>query len=183
MRLVGNGASCPTVIEGTAKTIEGRRMYKLASRLLRVALIVLLLGTVLAQVLVRLLASQQATIAPEVAYLEVPYSVAAILFIGCVQVALLVVWRLLALVDGEVIFTRRAVRWVDVMAACAAVATILGAGVLVHMLSFVPGGGGPMIYFVAAAATGALASLLLIVVVRGVLESAIADGADAPVMI
>jgi hypothetical protein len=158
-------------------------MYKLASRLLRVALIVLLLGAVLAQVLVRVLASQQATMNPEVAYLEVPYSVAAILFIGCVQIALLVVWRLLALVDGEVIFTSRAVRWVDVMVACAAFATILSAGVLVHMLGFVPGGGGPMSYFVAAAATGALASALLIVVVRGVLESAITVRTGAPVMI
>lgn len=158
-------------------------MYRLASRLLRVVLIVLLLGTVLAQVLVRVAASQQATMVPEVAYLEVPYSVAAILFIGCVQVALLVVWRLLALVDGEAIFTRRAVRWIDVMVACAAVATILSAGVLVHMLGFVPGGGGPMIYFVAAAATGALASVLLIVVVRGVLGSAITTGPDARVSI
>jgi hypothetical protein len=154
-------------------------MYKLASRLLRVVLIVLLLGTALAQVLVRMLASQQATMVPEVAYLEVPYSVAAILCIGCVQVALLAIWRLLALVDGEAIFTHRAVRWIDVMVACAAVATILSAGVLVHMLGFVPGGGGPMIYPVAAAATGALASALLIVVVRGVLGSAITDGPDA----
>ena len=150
-------------------------MYKFASRLLRVALVVILLGTVLAQVLVRVLASQQATMLPEVAYLEVPYMAAAILFIGCVQVALVVVWRLLALVDGGAIFTRRALRWLDAITACGAVATILSGGVLLHMLGFVPGGGGPMAYYVAASATGALASVLLIVVVRGVLESAIAD--------
>ena len=116
-------------------------MNKLASRLLRVALVVLLLGSVLAQVLVPVYASQSATTFPEVADLVVPYSVAAILFIGCGQVALLAVWRLLSLVDGGVIFTGRALRWVNVITACAAVATALTAGVLIHLL--VVHGGGP----------------------------------------
>lgn len=150
-------------------------MTKLASRLLRVALVVLLLGSVLAQVLVPVFASQAGTTFPEVAYLVVPYSVAAILFIGCGQVALLVVWRLLSLVDGGVIFTRRAVRWVNVIIACAAVATVLTAGVLVHMLAFVPGGGGPRIYYLVACITAGLAFVLLMVVMRGLLLSAIAD--------
>src|SRR5450759_3142942 len=66
-------------------------MAMLASRLLRVALVVLLLGTVLAQVLLPVFASEEGTIFPEVAYLVVPYSVAGILAIACVQVALLVV--------------------------------------------------------------------------------------------
>jgi hypothetical protein len=150
-------------------------MNKLASRLLRVALVVLLLGTVLAQVLVPAIASTTGTTFPEVEYLVVPYSVAAILFIGCGQVALLVVWRLLSLVDSGVIFTRRALRWVDVIIACAAVATVLSAGVMIHMLGFVPGGGGPMIWYLAACIAGGLAFVLLMVVMRGLLESAIAD--------
>jgi hypothetical protein len=153
-------------------------MHKLASRLLRVALLVLLLGSVLAQVLVPVYASQVATRFPEVAYLVVPYSVAAILFIGCGQVALLVVWRLLSLVDGGVIFTSRAVRWVDVIMACAAVATVLSAGVLIHMLAFVPGGGGPMVYYLAASITAGLAFVLLMVVMRGLLLSAVANRAE-----
>ena len=150
-------------------------MTKLARHLLRAALVVLLLGSVLAQVLVPVFASQTGTRFPEVAYLVVPYSVAAILFIGCGQVALLAVWRLVSLVDGGVIFTRRAVRWVDVITACAAVATVLSAGVLIHMLGFVPGGGGPMVYYLAACLAGGLAFVLLMVVMRGLLVSAIAD--------
>ena len=150
-------------------------MAMLASRLLRVALVVLLLGTVLAQVLLPVFASEEGTIFPEVAYLVVPYSVAGILAIACGQVALLVVWRLLSMVNGGVIFTRRALRWVDVITACAAVATVLSAGVLIHMLSFVPGGGGPTIYFLAACVAGGLAFVLLMVVMRGLLVSAIAD--------
>jgi hypothetical protein len=153
-------------------------MTKFASRLLRVALVVLLLGTVLAQVLVPVYASQVGTTFPEVAYLVVPYSVAAILFIGCGQVALLVVWRLLSLVDGGVIFTHRALRCVDVITACAAVATVLSAGVMIHMLGFVPGGGGPTIYYMAACVAGGLAFVLLMVVRRGLLESAIADRSE-----
>ena len=153
-------------------------MNALASRLLRVALVVLLLGTVLAQLLLPVFASEEGRIFPEVAYLVVPYSLAAILFFGCGQVALLVVWRLLSMVDGGVIFTRRAVRWVDVITACAAVATVLSAGVLIQMLSFVPGGGGPMIYYLAACVAGGLASVLLMVVMRGLLEAAIADRSE-----
>jgi hypothetical protein len=150
-------------------------MTKFASRLLRVALVVLLLGTVLAQVLVPVYASQVGTTFPEVAYLVVPYSLAGILFIACGQVALLVVWRLLSLVNGGVIFTRRALRWVDVITACAAAATALSAGVLIHMLGFVPGGGGPMVYYLAACVAGGLAFVLLMVVMRGLFVSAIAD--------
>jgi hypothetical protein len=158
-------------------------MSKLAGRLLRVALVVLLLGSVLAQVLVPVYASQVGTTVPDVAYLVVPYSVAAILFIACGQVALLVVWRLLSLVDGGVIFTRRAVRWVDVIIACAAVATVLSTGVLIHILGFVPGGGGPMIYYLAACIAGGLAFVLLMVVMRGLLLSAVADRAELDAVI
>ena len=148
-------------------------MHMLARRLLRVALVVLLLGTVLAQVLLPVFASEEGRIFPEVAYLVVPYSVAGILFIGCGQVALLVVWRLLSLVSGGVIFTRRSVRWVDVITACAAVATVLSAGVWFHLLVFL--GDGPAVLELAACVAGGLAFVLLMVVMRGLLESAIAD--------
>jgi Protein of unknown function (DUF2975) len=145
----------------------------LTIRLLRVALVVLLLGTVLVQVLLPVFASQVGMTFPEVAYLVVPYSVAAILFIGCGQVALLAVWRLLSLVSGGVIFTRRSLRWVDVITSCAAVATVLCAGVFIHLLFFV-GFGGVLFYYLAAAVAGGLAFVLLMNVMRGLLESAIA---------
>ena len=150
-------------------------MNVLALQLFRVALVVFLLGTVLVQALLPVFASEEGRIFPEVAYLVVPYSAAAILFVGCGQVALLAVWRLLSMVNGGVIFTRRAVRWVDAIAACAVVATVLSAGVLIHMLGFVPGGGGPMVYYLTACVAGGLAFALLMVVMRGLLVSAIAD--------
>ncbi|HYM85008.1 MAG TPA: DUF2975 domain-containing protein [Candidatus Dormibacteraeota bacterium] len=153
-------------------------MTKLPSRLLRVALLVLLLASVLAQVLVPVYVSEVGARFPEVAYLVVPYSLAAILFIGCGQVALLAVWRLLSLVDGGIIFTRRAVRWVDGIATCGATATILAVVVLVHLLGFVPGGGGPMVYYLGGCVAAGLAFVLLMVVMRGLLLAAVADRAE-----
>ncbi|MEO8273878.1 MAG: DUF2975 domain-containing protein, partial [Chloroflexota bacterium] len=66
-------------------------MRNLPSHLLRVALLVLLLVSVLAQVFVPVYASGVGARFPEVAHLVFPYSVAAILFIGCGQVALLAI--------------------------------------------------------------------------------------------
>ncbi len=168
------------VASGVAARGPGLSMrYKLAGRLLRVALVVLLLGSVFAQILVPVQAAMVGTATPEVEYLVVPYSAAAILFIACIQVALLVVWRLLSLVDSGIIFTRRALRLVDVIIGCAMVATVLSAGVLVHMLGFVPGNGGPTIYFMVACITGGLAFALLMIVMRGLLESAIGLAHDS----
>jgi hypothetical protein len=150
-------------------------MYKLASRLLRLVLVVLLLGSLLAQVLVRAAAAQSAMVYPEIAYLEVPYSVAAILFIGCAQVALLAMWPLLSRVDGGTVLARPTVRWINVIAICAVIAAVLSAGVLVHMIVVV-GAGGPVFYYLGACVVGGVAVALAMVVMRGVIESAIAGG-------
>ncbi len=149
-------------------------MSKLVIRLLRVALIVLLLGSVLAQVLVPALASEAARIFPEVGYLVVPYSVAGILVIACGQVALLVVWRLLSMISGGIIFTGRSLRWVDVITVCGAVATVLNAGVCIHLL-VVAGGGPGIILWLFVSLAGGVGFVLLMIVMRGLLKSAIAD--------
>ena len=153
-------------------------MNHIATHLLRVALIPLLLGAVVAQFLVPAIASQVGTTFPEVAYLVVPYSVAGILVIACGEVALLAVWRLSSLVDDGVIFSRGALRWVDVITACGAVATVLSAVVLGHMLAFVPGGGGPMVYYLAACVAVGSVFVFLMIVLRGLLVAAIADRAE-----
>jgi hypothetical protein len=152
-------------------------MTTLAIALLRVALVVFLLGSVLAQVLLPVLGSEEGRIYPDAAYLVVPYSLAGILVIACAQVALLAVWRLLSLVKGAVIFTRRALRWVDLITGCAALATALTAAVLIHLLAFV-GAGGPIFFYLSTIIVGGLAFVLLMVVMRGLLEAAIADRAE-----
>lgn len=152
-------------------------MHKVVIRLLRVALVVLLLGSVLGQVLVPLFASQAAKTFPEVEYLVVPYSVAGILVIACGQMVLLVVWRLLSMVSGGVIFTRRAVRWVDVITVCGAVATVLCAGVMTHLLA-VHGGGPGIILGLATTIACGVTFVLLMIVMRGLLEAATADRSE-----
>ncbi len=152
-------------------------MHALAIPLLRVALVVLLFGSVLVQLLVPVFASGVGRIYPEFAYLVIPYSGAGIFAVGCVQVALLVVWRLLSMVSSGVIFTRPAMRWVDVITACAAIATVLVAAPLIHVLFFV-GVGGPLIIWLAASLAVGLSFVLIMIVLRGLLESAIADRAE-----
>jgi hypothetical protein len=149
-------------------------MNSLAATLPRVALLVLLLWTVLAQVLVFEIASEQGRSFPDVAHLVVPYSVAGVLATACVQVGLLAVWRLLSLVERGVIFSHGALPWVDVITACAAVATVLDAAPLIHLLLVVRVGG-PLILWLPAPLAGGLAVVSLMRVVRGVLESGIAE--------
>ena len=92
--------------------------------------------------------------------------------------ALLAIWRLLSLVDGGVIFTHRALRWVDVIVTCGAAATFLTVLVLIHVLGFIPGAGGPMVYYLAGCIAAGLAFVLLMVVMRGLLLAAVADRAE-----
>lgn len=151
-------------------------MNTLVIWLLRFAIVVLLLGSVLAQVIVPVLASRSGEDVPEVAHLVIPYSVAAILFIGCAQVKLLALWRLLSLVKGGVIFTRHALRWVDVIIVAASVATLLTAGVLFQMLFFfIPGGAGPVVLWLSAVIFAGVLFVLLMAVMRGLLVAAVAD--------
>lgn len=152
-------------------------MDRLAISLLRVSLVVLLLVSVLGQFFVPWAAAASAETFPEVEYLVVPYSVAGILVIACGQVALLVVWRLLSMISGGVIFTRHALRWVNVITVCGLVATILNAGVWIHLLAIHGGGPGIILWLVASTVCG-IAFVLLMVVMRGLLEAAIADRSE-----
>jgi hypothetical protein len=151
-------------------------MSYVAILLLRVSIVMLLFGSVLSQIGVPVVASRVAEATPEVAHLVIPYSAAAILFIGCGQVALLATWRLLSLIRRGVIFTGRALHWVDVIIVCGVAATALTAGVLIQMLFFfIPGGAGPVIFFLAAVIVAAVMFELMMIVMRGLLASAVAD--------
>lgn len=98
------------------------------------------LGLLLLQIAIPGWATAFAADAPEVADLVVPYSAAAIAFIACFQVALLVAWRILWLsVDGRG-RSRAAVRCASIIVGCAGVATVLTVVVLVHVAWFTPGG-------------------------------------------
>lgn len=143
--------------------------------LLYVCLLLLALGTLLAQVLVPLYARDTAMIYPEVEHLVVPYSIAGIAAIVCAQVALACVWRLLIMVAGGRIFTRDALRWVSAIIAAAGVAALICAATFWHM-GWVERIGGPMVAIgLASSVVGGAAFMLLMTVMRSLLDAAIVD--------
>ena len=70
-------------------------------------------------------AAQSAVRYSEIAYFEVPGTIVGILFLLCVQVVLVCVWRLLSLVREDSIFSDSAFPDVDVSLAAVAFATLL----------------------------------------------------------
>lgn len=153
-------------------------MPRLVAVLLRMVLVVLLLGALLAQVLLAVEANAVGHEYPEVESLVVPYSTAAIVAVALVQVALCAVWRLLSMVTGDQVFTVQALRWVDIIAACAAGATILSAVVMVHLIFIVQIGGPGVFLGLAACVAWGTALVLLMVVMRGLLRAAISDRSE-----
>ena len=99
-------------------------MHTLVIWLLRLAIVFVLVVSVLLQVGAPIYAADVGRWASEIEHLVIPYSVAAILFIACGQVALIAIWRLLSLVTSGVIFTARALRWVDVITGSGVVALV-----------------------------------------------------------
>src|SRR5690554_237638 len=137
-------------------------MHHIVVLVLRVELSALLLGSLVAQAAMPKLAWDQAREFPEVAYLATPYAIIAIAAIAALQVAMLVVWRLLTLVAEGELTTRRGVRCLDAITAGVVVATALTAGTLLHLLAVVGvGGPGVVLAFLGCTAAGtALVALL-----------------------
>lgn len=137
------------------------------------ALIAALLGLLLAcQIFVIPAVSvQSAWRYHEIAYLQIPGIVIGILFLLCVQVVLVCVWRLLSLVREDSIFTESAFPGVDVSLGAVVGATLLVAITLVT-LAF-SGAMTPSILLLCVLGIVVGAGLsLLIVVLRGLLRKA-----------
>lgn len=140
---------------------------------LRLCLVVLGLGALFGQaVYVPVAASQSAQEHPELAYLAVPYAIAMIVVLVCVQIALIAVGKLLAMVEHGWIFDPEALRWVDVIIVSAAAATVITVATVTHLISWV-GVGGPFAVLVQAVSlVGGVSFVLLMIVMRGLLASA-----------
>lgn len=115
---------------------------------------------------------------PPYAPLAAPYVTVAIIGVACVQVALIAVWVLLAMLRRDALFSSTAFRWVDVIIGSTVAATLLAAGVAVHLaVADVPSPTGNMGVIGALGAaivtTGAGAALaMLLVLMRGLLRKA-----------
>ncbi|MCC2321911.1 DUF2975 domain-containing protein [Cellulomonas xiejunii] len=153
-------------------------MSRWSWRVLRAALVALLLGSLLLQVLLPMLAEEVGGGYTETAHLVAPYAVTAIAAVACLQVALGAVWWLMALVRRDEMLTPRALRGVDVAGVAIVLAAALAASPPAHLLLGVDVGGPGVLIAFAACAAGGVAAALAWRAVRSQLVAAIADRAE-----
>lgn len=117
-------------------------------------------------------AAGMARFAPEFAGLQQPGIVLSAMLLGCVQLALACVWRLLTFAGSERLFDDRAFPWVD------AIAALIGAAVLLVLVGSAvignAGAGGPFVLLLTGSAVlGGLFLVTLVGVLREVLRHAV----------
>ncbi|HEX6339842.1 DUF2975 domain-containing protein [Umezawaea sp.] len=151
-------------------------MNRFAILVLRGVILFGVLGGLFGQlVVIPVQAGDQAEQLPELAPMATPYTVLAVLVVACVQAALVAVWMLLAMVEADAIFTRRAFLWVDVVTWAAVAATALTFGVAGHLSTLDLEEPASFLFFqVAAAGFVEFAFVLVMVVMRGLLRKAAA---------
>lgn len=148
----------------------------LATLLLRVVLVLMFLGVLLAQLWVLPdIARSLADRYPEVAHLRPPILVTAILALVAAQLVLVCVWRLLTLVRRDTVFSPEAFRWVDVIIGAAGGAGVLALGLLLWLTwqttqTGIPPGIGLLLLGSAVLAAGIA---LLVGVLRSLLAKAV----------
>ncbi|RCV48511.1 DUF2975 domain-containing protein [Marinitenerispora sediminis] len=107
-----------------------------------------------------------------------PYVTVAIIGVACVQVAFAAAWMLLAMLGRDALFSPKAFRWVDVIIGATVVATLLAAGVAVHLaVAEIPSPTDNMQAIGALGAAvvtagGGAAFAMLLVLMRGLLRKA-----------
>ncbi len=140
------------------------------------------LKTLIAVMILLLLASQILVIPevaritairnPDVAQLEIPGIIGAIIFLALVQVTLVCVWRLLSLVRAERIFSTDAFRYVDVILwMLAAAGVLIAVSYVVIIASRAVSLSLTLLAILGIVVSAALA--LLVVVLRGLLHKAL----------
>ncbi|WP_091226756.1 DUF2975 domain-containing protein [Microbacterium sp. 3J1] len=148
-------------------------MHPRVSRTLK-ALIVVLLGLLLTSQIVVIpeVAHITALRNPDVAQLEVPGIIGAVLFLGLVEVTLVCIWFLLSLVQDDRIFRVEAFRYVDViLAALVSAGVLILAAYAVILASRAVSLSLTLLALLGIVVSAALA--LLVVVLRGLLRKAL----------
>ncbi|MFI6424298.1 DUF2975 domain-containing protein [Promicromonospora sp. NPDC050880] len=146
------------------------------TRLLRLVIVVLLLGTLLVQLVVLPeLSAGVASAYPETARLRAPALVWSVAVLVPAQVVLVAIWRLLGLVGRDAVFSLGAFRWVDLMIWAAAGSCVLALGLLgwltVQTLGYGMQPGIGLTLTGCAVLAGGVA--LLVAVLRGLLVKAV----------
>ena len=145
-------------------------MHPITIMVLRIILALSLVGSLAVQLLI--VPTIWADLVDAPAGVRVAAVSIIVLWIVCLQVVALCIWRLVSMAAADAVFTSRAFRFVDVVIGAIAVAAVLTAA-LASML--VPGEAPPgvvALVFGAALATGGVA--LVVVVMKSLLRKAIA---------
>jgi len=146
---------------------------------LRIVLGMSLAGSLFVQmVIVPLLALDLNELDPEYAYLRTPLIVIPLLGIVTIQVTVVCVWRLLTMARRGTVFSHAAFRYVDIVIAAVAAASLLtfGLGVTLAPGEAVPPG---MVLLIGGAAVLMAGVALIVVVLRMLLAQAVARDAEA----
>lgn len=116
--------------------------------LARILLGALAIGAALAQaVIVPQLTSDYAERFPEVAHLEAPYVLTAVVALAFFEVTLLAAWQLLAATEeGGRVLVRKAKPWINISVACLCLMALIFAGICVHAGSVAKVGGPAMLF-------------------------------------
>lgn len=125
-------------------------MRETSVRLAKLSVAGLLVGTILMQILLPVLAHQTGTAFPEVQDLVVPYAAAAVVTVLSIQVALAAVYGLISAIPRGEFFGARSATLIDVIRTALATAAAVPAVIAAHLLFFV-GVGGPGVVLVLAA--------------------------------
>lgn len=148
-------------------------MHPRVTRVLKALIIVLLALLLASQTLViPEVARITAVRNPDVAWLEVPGIIGAVLFLALIQVTLVCIWFLLSLVQADRIFRVEAFRYVDViLGALIAAGVVILASYLVIVASRSVSLSLSLLAVLGVVVSAALA--LLVVVLRGLLRKAL----------
>lgn len=139
----------------------------------RAVLVLIAFGTLVLQAIVMPELAREAAVGDSrLRPAVVPYAIAGILLVACVQVVLTSTWMLLRRVQHDAIFERNALRWVDAIVVAVVVATTLVAGVAVHILGVIGTGGPGVVLALGGLLVVGVAATLLMLVMRGLLVGA-----------
>ncbi|MGA6175249.1 DUF2975 domain-containing protein [Streptomyces sp. NPDC012600] len=146
-------------------------MHSLLVGILRIGIAAAVLFGLFAQaVIIPTAAADEVDLFPPYEPYALPYVIASILGVACVQVALGATWMLLSMVERNAIFARSAFRWVDMIIGAATVATVIALAAAVHLtFDTIPSpddgmdAEGALLAALACAAVGAAFSMLVVI--------------------
>lgn len=132
----------------------------------------LLLGSLMTQILLPILADELGGEYSETAHLVVPYSIAAIISVLCLQVVLCALWWLLSRVESGDIFQGRSLRAMNVIIVSLCLFAAIPAATMMHLLIGVGVGGPGVVMMLLVCVAGGAGLTLLAVISRALLREA-----------